>query len=140
MGLTQLPQVGIPAALTAGSGWGESVTTSSSLPVFVAPFACTVEWAALESHDSSVTASDVNFWTISVRRHRAGVTTTIISKTTQVTGGQAITTRVGWIFTGTYDVTNKILQAGDVVDFAFIPTGAPGAITKIMLQIRYVPT
>lgn len=118
-----------------------SITAAASFPVWIAPFACTVEQVALVAWDLAIAASDTNYWTVTLRRTRAGVSTDIATKTTQATGGEAVASRVSWNFnTITFSVTNKVLQAGDVVALAFTPTGAPANFVKVAATLRYVPT
>lgn len=127
--------------LVAGAFYGpSSITSTTSMPVFVAPFACEVVQAYLVCHQGSVSASDTNYWTIKVRRVRSGTAVDVASKTTQATGGEAITAKVAWSFDAvTFDSSNRVLQAGDVVDIGFFETGTADGLNNPFAQIRYEP-
>lgn len=125
----------------ASASWGESVSASSSYPFFIAPVGCVIVASALEVHDASIAASDTNYWSITLRRYRANVSADIATKTTRVTGGEAIANRTTWNFdASTFHATNKILLAGDILDMAFVPTGTPTAISKFHTQARWERT
>lgn len=120
-----------------------SITATFGVGVLIAPFNCQIVSARIAPQaagGATVAASDTNYWTVQVRRFRAGALAVIAAKTTQATGGQALTYRTDWNFNAaTFDANNKLLQAGDIIDFAFLTTGAPAAIPGPICQVRYVP-
>jgi hypothetical protein len=132
----------------AGANAIPPTTVSDSCAIFVAPYACTVEQLALEVQRAGVTASDTNYWSISLRKQHGGTsaagnytTTTIATKTTQATGGALMPKRGEWNFdTVTFDATNKVLVKGDVLDLAFTATGTPDPIKGCVATFRIQPT
>ena len=88
----------------------------------------------------AIPASDVNYWTVLLRRVRADAVVTIATKTTKTTGGEAVAQRTYWGFDGvTFDAANQILALGDAVDFRFEKTLAPNDWNTAILCIRYEP-
>lgn len=139
---TDVPTI---AELVANSYHNSTITQVQSFPVFVAPFACVIVAARLVTWQSgvanNVTANDTNYWTVDIRRTRAAASVTIASKTTKATGGETITYRVDWNFDAvTFNTTNRVLGAGDIVDFAFTETGTATDIPGPLMQIRYEPS
>lgn len=117
-----------------------SSTLSTAVPfVFIAPFTCVINYAAIVTAAAGIAASDTDYWSVELRRYRAGVSAVIATKTTRVTGGQAVTQYVPWVF-GTLDPANKVLQAGDTVAFFFTETLNAASWSNIMLEVGYTPT
>lgn len=127
--------------LVAGAqGTDLNSAAAGSAMVFVAPFACKVVAASVVMTQGSIAASDTNYYTVTIRRWRADASVNVASKTTKVTGGEAITQRQDWNFDAvTFDATNQVLQKGDSIDFAFLVTGTPPSLAKPFCQIRYEP-
>ena len=118
-----------------------TITTTTGVPGFIAPFPLTITSISLVLWSgSTVAANDTNYWTVNGRRVDAGGSqVTIGSKTTQVTGGAAFPYRTAWTF-NTAAFTNANLVAGQMVDFAFLPTGAPASIGgPVVATIGYRP-
>jgi hypothetical protein len=126
--------------LLSGAATPFIVDGAFALPVFVAPFACTIAAASLWSQ-SAAAASDTNYWTVTLKRWRANVSADIAAKTTQVTGGAAIAAKTDWNYdSSAFSASNKVLQKGDAVEFAFAATGSPSSIDKPFCEIRYEPS
>lgn len=126
--------------LVAASALLLNQATACVVPVFVAPFACDIA-AANIAPGAAVAASDTNYWTVKVRRYRAGAAADIATKTTQVTGGAAMALLQDWNFDAvTFNATNKVCAKGDVITVEFTPTGAPANIVNPLAQIRYEPS
>jgi hypothetical protein len=116
-----------------------STHTATNMPwVWTAPFACTINYFALISSVGGLALSASDYWTVELRRYRAGVSAVIATKTTQ-TGGEAVTQYVPWVFS-TLDSTNKILQAGDGVSLFFTETGAASSWTNCGGTLGYTAT
>lgn len=116
-----------------------ATTAPTTLPfVWVAPFACTINYVALLSAQNTVAASDVNYWSVELRRYRAGSSVVIATKTSQLTGGEGVVQYVPWVF-GTLDPTNKILQAGDMVALFFTKFAAGSTWTNVHCTIGFTP-
>lgn len=157
--------------LTAGcsliSGQGFSFgAVATSAPLWVAPFACEITWAALVAGygfgDNVLhSLSDTKYWTVLVRRWRAGLSTIIATKTTRLTAGmgdpvnagafvplpagEAAINRRPWTFhAASFDATAAVLQPDDMVDIAFYPTRDPNNLPApwggpLYGQIAYRP-
>ena len=143
-GLAAADQVPTISELVAGCfSAASNFTISASVVAFSAPFACNIVQAQLVIWNTAVAASDTDYWTVQVRRWRTGVgggAVVIAEKTTKVTGGQAIVQRLDWNFDASaFDPTYKLLQKGDVIDFAFLMTGSPTSLNGPFVQLRYEP-
>lgn len=125
-----------------------TLTTTVSWPVFgPVPFALRATTCSIATWNSTVTANDTNYWTITLRRVRANVTADIATITTRATAGVAgqpfgsITSRTGRNFDGaTFDASNQVFQKDDIMSVAFIPTGSPTSLSGIIMTGRYEPT
>lgn len=122
--------------LVAGAFYSVTVAGSYSLPVFVAPFACTITAASVAVWQIGFALSETDYWTVTLRRFRGGSSVNIASK---ATSGEAITQRADWNFDAVAFSNNTLLK-GDCVDFAFVPTGSPASFDRPFCQIRYEPT
>jgi hypothetical protein len=131
-----------PDKLMAGVTYGTSFNTALSLIVFVAPFPCTLAAASVINNTTTIAASDTIYWTVNIRIFRATTFRGIAaSKTTRITGGEAMTFRGDWNFDAvTFDPTLKVLAKGDIVEFQFAPTGTAATIGQPLAQVRYEPT
>ncbi len=126
--------------LFASHYFATGLAATFSFPIFVAPFALQVKQVALMVWQNAVAADDTNYWRLAPRRMRAIVPVEIASKTTQITGGQAIAQRTQWNFdAATFHATNSLLAKGDAVDLAGFTTGTPVTLTGICVTVRYEP-
>jgi hypothetical protein len=126
--------------LCATGYYVSSLSTAGSFPIFVAPFALQIKQAVLVVWNTTLAASDTNYWRLTVRRTRANVSDEIVSKTTQVTGGQGITQRTEWNFdAAVFNATFGLCAKGDAIDFAGFLTGTPAALNGICCTVRYEP-
>jgi hypothetical protein len=117
-----------------------TIPATNSFPIFVAPFALRVKQAAIVVWNSSITADDTNYWRFAIRRTRAGAAAEIASKSTQLTGGQALTSRTEWNFdAAVFSATNGLISKGDIVDLAAFMTGAPTNLVATTCTVRYEP-
>jgi hypothetical protein len=116
-----------------------SATTSEAL--FIARFALTVEALSLVKWNTGdIAASDVDYWTVELSRYRGGVGTAVATKTTKVTGGQAITSRHSWSFDAVaFNAVTKAFQAGDVLAMVWTKTGVPANIGQRAYTLNYRP-
>jgi hypothetical protein len=125
--------------------FSSNVSVSQSMPVWVAPFACEITSARVVvwgTGGAIGVSSDVNYWTVELRRLRAAAVAAIATKDTRATGGEAFASRVDWNFDGAaFSASNKVFQAGDIAALAFTITGTPGALNlPVLLQVAYRPT
>jgi hypothetical protein len=117
-----------------------SVAATGSWPVFVAPFALQVKQVSVVHWNGVIAADDTNYWRFTPRRWRAGSSVEIASKTTQLTGGQAIANRTDWNFdAASFNSANSQFAKGDVSDIAVFVTGAPATLVGFAVTIRYEP-
>jgi hypothetical protein len=124
--------------MTASDPGGFTATRGSCfIPIM---FPCRIEAAAFVFDGAGITQSDSNFWSILIRRHRAGASPTIVQRTTQTTGGAAITNRVPFNFdTATWDEGNRICAKDDAIDLAWVATGTPAATSRMTFAAHYSP-
>lgn len=121
---------------------GSNVSLTQTVPqfVFVAPAACTLTYAAIDV-GTSIGASDSVYWSIEIRRYRAGVSALIATKTTQATGGEAFVAGTPWVYdSGTFDSGNKVMQAGDMIAFFCTRVGGVAALVAPQYLLRYTLT
>lgn len=141
--LATIEELTAGAALISGQGFSFGAVATSA-PVWIAPFACEISWAALVAgygYGDNVlhSLSDTKYWTVVVRRWRAGTSTVIATKTTRLSAGmgdpfavgafvplpagEAAVNRRPWTFhAASFDATTAVLQPDDMIDFAFYPT------------------
>lgn len=121
-----------------------AVNSSQSLPVFTAPFPLDVTSIRLVQWPGGaggVTQSDSNFWTVTAQKINVGGTAqiAIAAKTTKVTGGSAISSRMPWTF-DTSILANPQMVAGETFNMSFTPTGTPPQIDgPIIISVGYRP-
>lgn len=116
-----------------------TIDAALTVPVFVAPFALTVEQFSLVAFDpvGGVPASGTDLWVIQVRRWRAGASVVIASSDTNP---DAIVYREEWNLDAvTFDASNKVCQKGDIIEVAWTPTGSPAALEQVAMSVRYEP-
>lgn len=120
------------------------INVATTLPIWTAPFACEIVGARVAVWGTggvSGISSETDYWTVDLRRYRGGTFASIATKTTKLTGGEAMVSRVDWNFDAiAFDVTNKVFQTGDISAMAFTPSGTVNALNlPVMAQIRYRP-
>jgi hypothetical protein len=115
------------------------ISSTQTYPVLIAQTASKAMALALVC-SGAITASDSNYWTIELKRFRAGTATVIATKTTKTTGGQAVTANVPWTFsTVTFDTTNQVLAVDDVLMLVATKTGTPSDLSRCYVSVRYEP-
>jgi hypothetical protein len=121
------------------SGELGTVKSTTSHPLFIAPFPCHIRQASLVTWYGNVPASNRRFWTVKLWRVRAGKTADIAVKTTKETGGHGIRARHAWPFDAAHFGPAGTLDKGDAVAFAFYRTGAAPPLRRVAGMVRYVP-
>lgn len=115
-----------------------SISSTTAHTIFVPQIPCKVISASLAFDYFSLAANDTNYLTLSLRRNSGGVNTVIVTKTTQVTGGEAITARVAWSWAmATW--TDVLLSPGDMMTFQASFTGTLTMQYPVAITFRYVP-
>ena len=130
------------AELFASGFYQLTVSVSASFPIFVAPFALQVKQASIVLWgNADIAVDDVNYWRFAVRRTTSvTVVSEIASKSTQLTGGQAIAQKTDWNFDAvTFSPTFSLIAKGDTVDLAMFKTGAPANLVSTFITVRYEP-
>jgi len=128
------------AELFASYYYVSAISVNLSFPIFVAPFALQVKQVAIMTWNLDVAADDVNYWRLAVRRSRGPTTNEIASKSTQLTGGEAITLKTEWNYDAvTFSPTASIIGKGDVVELAVFKTGTPANLSGTICNVRYEP-
>jgi pyruvoyl-dependent arginine decarboxylase (PvlArgDC) len=117
----------VTALLSTGS-----IAAVTGVPAFIAPYPLIVTSFQLVAWSgAAVPASDTSYWSISPRRVPDGTGGTgwviVSTRTTKATGGAPLVARNPWSFDGEQFTSNELL-AGEMIDVAFIPTGAPAPI------------
>jgi hypothetical protein len=136
---TELNQLASVEDLIASISIHTAQAATVSYGVLVAPFPLRV--LSLEMAVAvGFAASDVDYWTMTLRRYRAGVVNTIASKSTQATGGQALASNTGWnMDSATFDPTYRDLAKDDILNMAFFKTGAAANLDRPIITVRYEP-
>lgn len=120
-----------------------TVTNTTAYPIFTAMFPCRVTACSVIIYETAGIAadSDVIYWSVELRRARAGSEAVIATKTTKLTGGEAVGLRTDWNFdAATFDATNKVLNKGDIVNVSFNEVGVTlVGWAKPMATVRYEP-
>lgn len=117
---------------------GLSATDSTSL--FVAQYDCIV--ASFSIVDAAAQgASDVDYWTVNLRKFVAGASVgNMASKSTKTTGGQAILAHRDWNFDSVaWDAGFRQLAKGDVLNLEYAKTGAATNRSKRFGTFRIEP-
>lgn len=121
---------------TLAAAAGQHIVTA-----WIAPWACTILSLDVVVETNSITADDTNFLTLDFRRLRAGTTSVIATKTTKVTGGEAITNRVPWSFDGaSWDPTAKVFAKGDMLQLRWSATGTAVLTYPFGYTFRVAPS
>lgn len=113
------------------------VSTTTTRAVYVAPNPRRLDQIAF-SFSGAVAASDTNYWTVTLKRYRAGVSYSMAVKTTKATGGQAIGAYTEWSF-DLVPLGNQYFAKGDVFAVTFTPTGSPAALGAPCVTFRPYP-
>ena len=118
---------------------GPHTTTTTHIPLLVAPSAGVASAFSFVTF-TNVAAADNIYWTMNLVRVRAGVSATIATKSTQLTGGEAMVSLVPWVMDPVgFDATNKVLAAGDVVEIVLVRTSGTGLSNNFFI-LRWTPT
>jgi hypothetical protein len=130
--------------LFASGYYSNPISVSLSFPIFTAPFALQAKQVSVVFYATvDMPADDVNYWRIAVRRTRNNLSTgvgEIAAKSTQLTGGEAITSKVDWNYdTVTFSPTFSVLLKGDTVDLSCVKTGTPPNLVGTLCTVRYEP-
>lgn len=128
----------IEELLAGGFIVNPTASATISYTVLHAHFALTVVSFSLVNQDANMAASDTDYWTINLRKISAGSATTIASKTTKATGGQAVTLAVPWTFDAVV-FSNNTFAKDDVLNIEFVKTGAATNWTRCSWSARYQP-
>lgn len=111
--------------------------------LWTAPFACTVvACVGVWRNVGGFPASDTDFITLNLYRRAAAdqSQSLIVSKSTQASGGEAVTQWKPWDLAGsTWDATAQVFAAGDVLTADLPQVGSPGN-SRPTLMVRYVPS
>ena len=138
--VSELVQSGIIASYSSTATPASQEASGASHSLWIAPFACTITWAALSFEYWSRTLDNTNYWQFVLQRYRAGAYAQIVAKDTRV-GSEAITARTPWQFTGaSFNLTNATLQENDILILSTVKGGAPPAIQwPMQYTFRYQP-
>jgi hypothetical protein len=131
--------------LTMSVNFGTIFSTVGAASAFigVAPFPLQVVAAEFSTWQNGIVASDVNSWSIELRKFNAATGTggsSFAIKTTRVTGGAAILQRQGWNYDAV--VFNPVISTfskGDCIGVSCFPTGTPLALNGLGCTIRFRP-
>jgi hypothetical protein len=124
--------------VTASDVGGFSVDTATCMiPIM---FPCKIAAGAVVVQ-GTIAASNTAYWTLSIRRARAGVFATIVSRTTRLDTGLAMADRVPWTFdTSTWDEGTRICEKDDAIYLAWFKTaGSPTNPPKMTFAARIEP-
>lgn len=92
------------------------------------------------ANTATATADDTNYWTVALKRYRAGSASTIATRTTQTAGPNGtITANTGWTFDLVSFGSAQYLLAGDVLAVTFTASGSPTALAGTVVSWRYEP-
>lgn len=109
-----------------------------NLTLWIAPFPCRIMWVALSFDYMSKAASDTDYVTFRFDRLAGGAATTLVDKTTQATGGEAITARTAWDFTQNAWTTADF-AAGNLLTMSLNVAGTATIELPMTATIRYRP-
>jgi hypothetical protein len=116
-----------------------TISATTTYPLAIAMTDMRIPALALISSD--ITASDTNYWTVSIVRSRAGALVTIATKTTQITAPNGgVTSAIPWSFDLiAFDADYQRLRKDDVLLLIFTPTGTPASWVATVCSWRYEP-
>lgn len=127
-----------PKHLIGSAFYISTISGTLSAPIMIAEFPLRILAATFWCHGGSLAASDSNYFTIDLSRNRANSRVTIATKTTKVTGGEAISQRTAWLWDAIpFDLSNSILAKGDAVEMVFTLTGSASLTGPSALSVRY---
>lgn len=87
-----------------------------------------------------ISASNSDYWTVDLKRYRAGSAATMATRTTQVSAPNgAVTANTAWTFDLVSFDADQYLQAEDVLAVVFTATGSPTAWAGAVASWRYEP-
>lgn len=118
--------------------------TRNPSPIFAADFPCKIVAARAVWGGYSLAANDTNYLSLVLSKRTVADPATpldIVAKTTQVTGGEAVTAMKSWSLNGgAWNTTNQTLAAGDVLSTRIdvVGTLSPMPGTPV-LMVRYQP-
>lgn len=130
------------AQLTEGN-----LSVQRSCPMFVAPFPLRITSVSLVKFGAgTISTSDSNWWLTRIRRTPVGTNTPVplATKTTRTTAGtepagEAWAQAQSWEYSSA-NLSNAVVNAGEVVSFVFAPQGSPTAIGgPLIATVGYTP-
>lgn len=121
--------------------FGATLASSNTYSNFVAPFGLSIVAFSL-TVGTAIAASDTDYWTVNLRKFVNGSSAgTIASKTTQVTGGEALGANKDWNFDSiTFDAGFKVFNKGDVLNIQFVKAASAATLDRPQGTFRYRPT
>lgn len=126
--------------LVGQRGIADSISSTLSWHLTTALFGLSVMSLSVVT-TSGVAASNTDYWTLDLRRFRAGSSVTIATKNTRADGGGIWSANTDWNFDSVaFDPSNKVLLKGDILNLNFTKTGAPAALGRTTASWRYEPT
>jgi hypothetical protein len=122
---------------------GGVANASVSSPIFIAPFPLAVTSVVLTmwGGGSPIAANDTNYWSVEARvLDTAGTTQRVVAtKTTRVSGGQAMGYRQPWSFTG-LTFSNQDCVTNEMINIALNKVGtAPDIFGALVATVGYRP-
>ena len=118
-----------------------TASSNAENPVWAAPFPCQVV-ACTAVFSAGIAASDTTYEVVTLAKRPASAPATpatIVTKTSQATGGEGVTAWKAWDFAGaTWDPAAQTFATGDVLTVAIPNVGTPN-LGSARLTIRYVP-
>lgn len=107
--------------------------------VFVAPFPCLIASARLVT-TSAIEESEHDLWEVSLLRRQADDEAQLVLKSTAPEVGQEIIANTEWHFdVSPWDAQARRLPTGAVLSMRFRAQGSPGALTGVLVVLRYEP-
>lgn len=114
-----------------------SISATTTQICFIAPASCAIQSFQL-CNGGAIAASNTDYWTFALvdKGSDGTASNTIVTKSTQVTGGQAIAAYDAYDL-GTMDMTHRVLAEGDVVVLTITKTGSATALTEARGILRF---
>ena len=118
-------------SVTAVTGWN----ATDQRYVFVAPYDCKIDQVSVVS-DTAVAVSDTNYYSFQVQNLTQAESLHASAKTTQATGGTAITADA------VYELgpdQNTVIDDGDVIELQITETGTATDLTsaEVLVVVEY---
>lgn len=118
--------------------WSASGVGAAVIPIWVAPYACTIASASLVMHSTGVPMDATNYVWMTLGRNRAATITDIVKKQSSA---EAITAMVPWSFAGAaWDTTAATFQAGDVLTVFTNGAGTAKFTWPVALTVQVQPS